>query len=167
MEKQIRSGKTSWTYRYGTLYRQFEGVDGQKHLQLVVPKVLRSEVMRLGHETMMAGHLGTRKTTDRIISEFYWPGCKTDIRRFCQSCKPCQLTIPKGRVGKVPLGRMPLMDTPFQRVAVDLIGPIFPASDKGNRFILTMGRLCYEISGGSSFADHRDGESCRSHGRHV
>ncbi len=33
---------------------------------------------------------------------------------------------------------MPLMDTPFTRVAIDIVGPIFPASDKGNRFILTM-----------------------------
>ncbi len=136
--KQTRSGETSWTYIEGTLYRQFQGVDGQKHYQLVVPRILRTEVMKLGHETMMAGHLGTRKTTDRIISEFYWPGCKSDIRRFCQSCKPCQLTVPKGRVAKVKLGRMPLMDTPFKRVAVDIIGPIFPASEKGNRFILTM-----------------------------
>ena len=27
---------------------------------------------------------------------------------------------------KVPLGTMPLIDTPFQRVAVDLVGPIAP-----------------------------------------
>ncbi len=30
------------------------------------------------------------------------------------------------------------MDTPFKRVAVDIVGPIHPASEKGNRFILTM-----------------------------
>ncbi len=80
--KQTRSGQTSWEYVEGTLCRQYKGTDGQKHVQLVVPKILRTEVMKLGHETMMAGHLGTRKTIDRITSEFYWPGCKSDIRRF-------------------------------------------------------------------------------------
>ena len=33
---------------------------------------------------------------------------------------------------------MPVIDSPFQRVAIDLIGPIIPASDRGNRFVLTM-----------------------------
>ena len=33
---------------------------------------------------------------------------------------------------------MPLIDTPFKRVAVDIIGPIAPMSDSGNRYILTM-----------------------------
>ena len=33
---------------------------------------------------------------------------------------------------------MPIMDVPFHRVAVDLIGPITPVSDNGNRYILTV-----------------------------
>lgn len=32
----------------------------------------------------------------------------------------------------------PLIDTPFRRVAIDIIGPISPASRGGNRYILTM-----------------------------
>jgi len=38
----------------------------------------------------------------------------------------------------VPLGRMPLIETPFDRVAVDIIGPIHPASERGHRYILTL-----------------------------
>ena len=34
--------------------------------------------------------------------------------------------------------QMPLIDTPFQRVAVDIIGPITPRSKQGNRYILTL-----------------------------
>ena len=33
---------------------------------------------------------------------------------------------------------MPFIDVPFQRVAVDLIGPIDPVTDRGNRYILTL-----------------------------
>ena len=50
----------------------------------------------------------------------------------------CQRTIPKGRVGKVPLQKMPVIDEPFKRVAVDLVGPIKPVTDKGNRYILVL-----------------------------
>jgi len=33
---------------------------------------------------------------------------------------------------------MPIIDTPSERVAVDLIGPIFPATERGNKYIVTM-----------------------------
>ena len=38
----------------------------------------------------------------------------------------------------VPLGVTPIIDEPFSRVAVDLIGPIKPASEQGNQYILTV-----------------------------
>ena len=50
----------------------------------------------------------------------------------------CQRMVLKGRVAKVPLGKMPLMDLPLKCVAVDLIGLIMPASDKGHRYVLTL-----------------------------
>ena len=33
----------------------------------------------------------------------------------------CQKTTPKGKVFPVPLGSMPLISTPFQRVSVDMV----------------------------------------------
>jgi len=33
---------------------------------------------------------------------------------------------------------MPIIDTPFKRVAIDLVGEIFPASSCGHRYILTV-----------------------------
>ena len=75
---------------------------------------------------MMSGHQGQKKTKDRILREFWWPGFGAEVTRFCRSCDVCQRTIAKGRVASVPLGKMPITDTPFDRVAVDLVGPIFP-----------------------------------------
>ena len=49
------------------------------------------------------------------------------------------MTIAKGRVPSVPLGKMPIIDTPFDnRLAVDLVGPIFQPTERGNKYILTM-----------------------------
>ena len=107
-------------------------------MQLVVPQQLRETVVRLAHESIMSGHMGVRRTLDRVLSSFYWPGVTSDVKRFCQSCDICQRPVPKGKVGKVPLQKMPLIDEPFKRVAVDLIGPLFPATDRGNRYILTL-----------------------------
>ena len=82
--------------------------------------------------------MGIRKTSYRITSSFHWPGIISDITRFCRSCDVCQRTVPKGKVSKVPLGTMPFIDEPFKRIAVDLIGPVAPVSENGNRYILTV-----------------------------
>ncbi|XP_053406591.1 uncharacterized protein LOC128559314 [Mercenaria mercenaria] len=119
----------------------FETVVGDKKVetkQIVVPKIYQKRVMSLAHESIVGGHLSVRKTVDRIQSSFHWPGISSDVTRFCRSCDICQKTVPKGKVQKVPLGEMPIIDAPFQRVAVDLIGPISPVSGKGNRYILTV-----------------------------
>ena len=61
-----------------------------------------------------------------------------DISGFCQSCDVCQKTVYKGTVVRAPLDEMPFIDTPFKRVAVDLVGSITPASKRGHRYILTL-----------------------------
>ena len=75
---------------------------------------------------------------DRVLTEFFWPGVCGDVPTFCKSCDICQRTIQKGRVTKVPLGKLPLIDTPFKRIAFDIVGPIEPRSERKSRYILTM-----------------------------
>ena len=38
----------------------------------------------------------------------------------------------------MPLEVIPLISTPFERVAIYIVGPIKPSSKRGNRFILTL-----------------------------
>ena len=135
--KGKKQARVKFVYKKNLLYREYE-YSQTTCRQLVVPTKFRTAVMKLAHESVMAGHLGTRKSTDRVLSEFYWNGVCGDISRFVRSCDVCQRTIPKGKVGKVPLGKMPLIDTPFRRVSVDIVGPILPRSTSGKRYILTM-----------------------------
>ena len=137
VSRGLNRGETKFVRKKGLLYRQF--TKGNKvTLQLVIPVGFHEKVLRLAHETLLAGHLGIKKTLDRVVSEFFWQGVCGDVARFCKSCDICQRTIQKGRVTKVPLGKMPLIDTPFKRVAVDIVGPIEPRSDKKSPYILTM-----------------------------
>ena len=137
VSRGLNSGETKFVRKKDLTYRQF--TKGNKvTLQLVVPEGFREKVLRLVHETLLTEHLGIKKTLDRVVSEFFWPGLCRDVARFCKSCDICQRTIRKGRVTKVPLGKLPLIDTPFKRVSVQLVGPIEPCSDKKSRYILTM-----------------------------
>ena len=106
------------------------------YTQLVVPTKLRDEVLKTAHDGIMAGHLGIRRMTDRI--PFFWPKVRRDVQQYCKICDICQKTVPKGKVCQLPLGKMPLIETPFSRIATYIVGPINPPSNNGNRFILTV-----------------------------
>ena len=142
LEDAVRKGDYEIKYkrRSGVLYRLRNRVDGlgECSKQIMVPKTLRRKVMEVAHDSIFGGHLGIKKTKDRIQTNFYWPGMQGDVTSFCRSCDVCQKTTAKGSVPRVPLGDMLLIDMPFRRVAVDLVGPISPPSEKGHRYILIL-----------------------------
>ena len=134
-------GKATFLKKNDLLYRKFSSPNvehGRTFTQLIVPQQYRTLVMKLAHESVMAGHLAIKRTMQKVLSEFYWPGINSDIKSFCQSCDICQRTIPKGKIVKAPLGKMPRIDVPFRRVATDLIGPLKPVTYNKNRYILTL-----------------------------
>ena len=94
------------------LYRYRKRLRSQKMMprQVVVPVRLRDQVLQTAHDSILAGHMGITFTMKRIQTCFYWPGMDRDIRNYCRSCDICQRTPPKGKVGKVTLGKMPLID---------------------------------------------------------
>ena len=136
--KKFRKNTVWYEIKKTILKRVYIDKRGQRFTQVCVPQSLRKSVMSLGHDVPMGGHMGAKKTKDRIWGNFYWPGMSADITRYCISCERCQKITPKGRVAKVPLEKMPIPDNPFDKVAVDLIGPFKPVSDAGFRYVLCM-----------------------------
>ena len=94
--------------------------------------------MEVAHESIMGGHMGIKKTTYKIQNVFYWPGIQGDLTRFCKSCDVCQKTVSKGSVPKVRLEKVLLIDKPFKRVGIDLVGPTSPPSEEGHRYLLRL-----------------------------
>ena len=98
----------SFEEKSGVLCRLYKHpyVNGGKPLkQVMVPEKLRRPIMEVAHRSIMGGHMGIKKTTDKIQSAFYWPGIQGDVTRFGKSC---DVTVSKGSVPKVPLEKMPL-----------------------------------------------------------
>ena len=137
---QGNNSRVKWFEMDGDLLvrRYMRPEDGILLRQVMVPKKLRNEVLRLGHEGILAGHLGIKKSSDRILTNFYWPGIFWDIRRFCQSCDICQRIVNKGSMRKAPVQSEPWVHIPFDKVAIDLIGPLYPVTNRGKRYILTV-----------------------------
>ena len=106
--------------------RQRKDDVGDPCKQILVPNSLRERVMGVAHDSLFGGHFGGKKTEDRVQTNFF------------RSCDVCQKTVARVSVPRAPLGDMPLIDQPFKRVAIDVVGPTAPASDKGHRYILTL-----------------------------
>ncbi|XP_076049290.1 uncharacterized protein LOC143029963 [Oratosquilla oratoria] len=106
--------------------------------QVMLPRVYRKEVLRLGHDSPLSGHLGVRKTLDRIWQHFYWPGIRRDVAQHCRTCHTCQLVgKPNQPVPVAPLKPIPVGEEPFAKVIVDIVGPL-PKTARGHEYILTL-----------------------------
>ena len=110
--------------------------DTQEYQQIVLPKQYRNQVLKLAHSLPIAGHLGQEKTIKRLLKRFYWPTLFRDTKEYCRRCPECQLSQIK-RSGRAPLIPLPIMGEPFERIAMDIVGPL-PRSKQGHRYILVV-----------------------------
>lgn len=135
-----KAGKVSWEIKDGLLYRIFtEPRELERtYRQLAVPSSQRLNVLKIAHDTVFGGHLGVRKTAQKVKSQFYWPGIDKSTKLYGRSCDKCQKFEPKGRTPRAHLGTMPIIDQPFRKIAVDLVGPLKPMTDSGHQYILTI-----------------------------
>ncbi len=93
-------------------------------------------LFQAAHCNPMAGHLGQAATLNRLMARFFWPGIHENVRRWCAACRECQLVNPPASP-KAPLRPLPLMQVPFERIGMDLIGPL-ERSARGHRFALVL-----------------------------
>lgn len=127
-----------WREEDGLLYRRgtLPGDEDIECRQLVLPTQYREHTLRMAHIAPLAGHFGNAKTTNRIKQRFFWPGMAGDVRELCKRCQTCQKTPPK-YTPKAPLVPLPIIRTPFTRLAMDIVGPL-PSTEEGHRYILTV-----------------------------
>ena len=59
--------------------------------KIVVPTIHRREVLELAHDLPISVHFGVRKTHNRVLQNFFWPGLKRDVAKWCKECHTCQL----------------------------------------------------------------------------
>ena len=111
---------------------------GETVYQIVVPTVHKREVLELAHNLPMSGHLGIRKTYNRVLQHFYWPGLKRDVAKWCRECHTCQLGgKPNQNIPQAPLHPIPAFDEPFSHIIIDCVGPL-PKTKSQNEYLLTI-----------------------------
>ncbi len=102
--------------------------------QIVVPTALRPEVISHFHDSLFGGHLGIRRTREKIAMRYFWPKLDKDIENWVSSCTVCASKKSPPNLRRAPLTPI-AVSGPFDRVAVDVVGPL-PQTLSGNRFIV-------------------------------
>lgn len=78
-------GKTlqEWNFENGLLLH---------HRKVYVPKdqELRLQLLKLHHDTSLAGHPGRWKTLELLSRNYWWPGMTVDVKKYVLGCDTCQ-----------------------------------------------------------------------------
>ncbi|KAJ8961687.1 hypothetical protein NQ318_021286 [Aromia moschata] len=126
--------------RDGLLHRKWESPDGVSAVyQLVLPKARIHQVLKELHSSPSGGHFGVTRTLARVRDRFYWVNCRRDVEEWCKRCDLCSAkkgpnTRSRGKMVQY------LSGAPFERVAVDILGPLPHESTTYTPSMLTSGR---------------------------
>ena len=63
--------------------------DAALKIQVVLPKVMVPEVLKMLHNSATGGHLGVQKLQAKVKDRFYWPGWFEDVKKWCRECTEC------------------------------------------------------------------------------
>jgi len=104
----------------------------------VVPTVLRSVIINEFHSSPLSGgHFGRHSTLLKISKRFWWPRMRKDIFRSIAQCQSCIRIKPSNRPTQGLLQPLPPTTRLFQRIGVDVVGPLEPTKGD-NRYILVI-----------------------------
>ena len=96
--------------------------------RIMVPdnEQLKRNLVSNFHDSPMAGHPGQNRTLELTSRRYYWPGMKSWIQKFVETCEVCQ------RVRSAPAQEIPIMplevpNRPFHTISYDMIVKLPPS----------------------------------------
>jgi len=104
-----------------------KGPDGEIGVQLETfkpfpPQFLVNDILQEYHDK--SGHPGISQTFDGINRKYFIPNLRDIVTEYIKSCDRCQRVKPMTNPLNSPLGHVLPPSKPFERFAIDLIGPL-------------------------------------------
>ena len=104
-------------------------------LLYVVPESLQRNVMELYHDSK--GHPGAARTKETIHLYYWWKGMSYMVTQYIYGCKACARRKAKNAVAVAPIQSYKAPGMPWERVHIDLTGPLTESS-RGNKYIVVV-----------------------------
>lgn len=110
--------------------------DRTQRLQLVIPEVLKNDVLEYMHISLYGGgHSSQDKMFHKMRFRYFWDNMYRDVVQHVNSCAYCKSR--KLRKRTRPLQDMPSPDYPMQIVGIDLVGP-YPEAEDQSKYVMTI-----------------------------
>ncbi|XP_064464406.1 uncharacterized protein K02A2.6-like, partial [Ornithodoros turicata] len=142
---EMRSGTKKQQKRIGNRFVIFDGVLYKKECKvtqqrflLCLPETQQLRVLEEYHARKFGGHMGIRRTFERIHERYFWPNMYRHVKRYVKGCDPCQ----RMKSARAPYGLLqPVQaEATFHTVGIDIIGP-FPSSRRYKYVIVAIDYL--------------------------
>ena len=132
--KMVRNRKLNgYCLEDGILFKYRKNRTGKRFKQLVVPTVLRKDVLELCHDNFTGAHLGQKKTWIKLSNRFYWPNSYKETKNYVESCKICA-KIKEPQANRAQLKPITNFEKPFDMIAVDILE--LSRSSSGNKYVV-------------------------------
>ena len=135
--RRYRQLQTQLEMLNGILHRRVDKGTPSERLVLVVPRMMRADLLKLSHGDPSSGHMGTNRCLERLQKQYYWPGMATEVQLWITECEissRCRTPVlPK----KAPVKGIEVGQPMELWAAMDILGPL-PMTARGNQYILVM-----------------------------
>lgn len=110
--------------------------------RLYVPECpeLHAELLRMYHESPVAGHMGRARTYESLSREYYWPGMLDYVERWVQNCHSCKRTTASREAKQGVLRPLPIPERAWRDVSMDFITHL-PESQGHDAILVVVDRL--------------------------
>ena len=84
-------------------------------------EALKTAILQQVHDGPWGGHSGVLKTLHRVQRDFYWPGLKSDVRKYVRECDTCQRLKHETCHPAGLLQPLPIPERPWVAVSMDFV----------------------------------------------
>jgi len=105
-----------------------------------VPESLRMSVLQQHHDVPLAGHPGIGKTLELLSRNYWFPGFKSFVKDYVNSCHLCQYSKSSRHPRYGELASLPVPSSPWKGLSCDLITDL-PISNGYDSILVFVDRM--------------------------
>jgi hypothetical protein len=114
--------------------------------KIYVPEdqALRLDILKLHHDTPIAGHPGREKTLELVQRSYTWPGMSTFVKEYTNRCERCAQMKPSNLAPPGKLRSLELPDIPWAEFTADFTTDL-PLSNGFDSILVVVDRFSKEV----------------------